>query len=1229
MTPAVGRLSEAGSGRHMGSVFAVTRHLALTAFHCVRDDNTKSGVISRVRCAWPCGSSDAIVQAWDESDDVALLRLSRPLPELLDPMPLTSDVASNDPFVAPGAPAAMTELHLAAVSGIVMWPDAPMPGGSRGIALVCWQAMAGLSLHGLSGAPVLTGNMERVIGVIRWNPPRAEIPELARGAEVYAAPAGRILERWPELAPDANLPELVRHLADRRRARDTAGVYAGVRVLLKADDLHLGQNDLRIIPAPGNERTGIIAIDRGQTVISVESGLSNAAVRTLAERELADAVCKRAEYAGQHYAAVLTDGISWLLYHTNGRQLQLVDTQTADSSAPGKLLNWLEAILATGRSIVPERGIIESKLGSKSPAYKLDSAELRTIYQAHREMSTVQVKRRMWAKLLTTASGTSFPDDDLLFVDHTLLVATAKVIGHAVLGIRLDETDITASALMSGALFTEASITGVVEADFFGWITEVPEGEQFVRKLARRLSRFDWRQVKHDVLKHLYESIIPQATRHQLGEYYTPDWLAEAIIAESVQHPLTQRVLDASCGSGTFLFHAIRSYLAAAEAAGRTAADAIGGLVTHVLGIDVHPVAVALARVTYLLAIGTHRLECRAPFTVPVFLGDSLRWGQEFNLLTYDYKGLSVSTQLDPDSFVTGAAAPSQPEFANQLNFPDRIVADTSSFDSLVARLAQLATSREPNSPVPPLDDIFTTFSIHEDDREILLQTFTKMCRLHDDDNDHIWGYYVRNLARPAWLARPANRVDVLVGNPPWLVYRYMTKRQQLSFRKMSNDRGLWAGGTAAASQELAALFVTRCIELYLKPGGQFGYVMPWSILPRPGQRSRGRHAGFRSGSYATGAELVNVAFTHSWDLHRVKPSFFPLAVSVIFGRRQEPNEGPTPLPNRSTAMTGRFDTQRATWAEAQQSISILTTEAWSPTQHSPYADKFSAGATVFPRLLFLVEADQAPFGTVAGQRPIRSRRSPREREPWKQLRELHGAVEEEFILPLLLGESILPFLCLDPLQAVIPWDGNCLLAIGDTQLSRHPGLADWCRKAEAVWAEHRRGSSQRLSLRQRLDYHHDLSQQFPVPRYRVVYSASGTYLAAATVINSSAIIEHKLYWGPVASHDEARYLTAILNSAVVTAAVGPMQARGEHNARDFDKYVFQLPIPQYDPQDAAHARLVVLAERAEHVASATVTTLPDVRFESQRKYIRNALIRDGVATDIDTIVKTLLDIAR
>ena len=1223
MTLAVGRLSAAGSGQHLGSVFAVTRRLALTSFHCVRDD-TGVGAISRVRCAWQYETSEATVRGWDERIDVAVLQLSRALPDSLDPVPLTGDVASNDQFVAPGAPAALSELHLAAVSGMVLLPDALMPDGSPAIELFCLQAMAGLSLHGLSGAPVLTGNLEKAVGLVRWNPPQVEHPELAKGALVFAAPARRILERWPELAPAANLPELVRHLADRRGDRHVAGVHADVRALLLADGLHLGEDDLRVIPGPHGGRSRLIAIDTVPAIISVESDLSHATVLAVAERELADAVIERTAQANRRYAAVLTDGVTWHLYHAPYRQLQLVDTETIDTRAPGKLLGWLEAILATGCRIPPDRDLIESKLGSTSPSYKLDVAELAAIYQAHRDLPTVKIKRRMWAKLLTTASGTSFADEDSLFIDHTLLVAIAKVIGHAVLGFQLDGQAVTASALMSGALFSEAKIAGVIEADFFDWVTELPEGEKFVMNLAHRLSRFDWRQVDHDVLKQLYQSVIPQATRHQLGEYYTPDWLAEAIIAESVQHPLRQRVLDASCGSGTFVFHAIKSYLAAADTVDMSAAEAIKGVVDHVIGIDVHPVAVTLARVTYLLAIGSDRLQHRQEFTVPVFLGDSMRWGQEVNLLTYDYSGLSVSTQLDPESFVTGAAAPSQPEFGTQLNFPDRVVADTGRFDLLVTRLADLATSRQPPDPIPPLEETFRRFDVRQDERPVLEQTFANMCRLHDEGKDHIWGYFVRNLARPAWLARPANQVDVLVGNPPWLVYRYMTGRQQHSFRQMCDERGLWAGGTAATNQDLAALFVTRCIELYLRPGGQFGYVMPWAVLPRPGQDSSRPHAGFRTGNYPTSTGIVRVAFNEAWDLHRVKPSFFPLSVCVVLGHRQQANESAVPLPEQARSWAGRFDTRRAIWADAASRISILTAERPVATmRQSPYARKFTQGATILPRFLFLVNPGKAsPLGTVAGQRSVRSRRSPSEKSPWKRLPDLTGAVESDFIRPVYLGECILPFLCLPPLHGVIPWDGHRLLSDGDLGLGRYPGLADWLHKAEAIWERYR--SSERLSLTERLDYRRGVSQQFPVPEYRVVYNASGAYLAAAVVTDRSAVIEHKLYWGSVTGLDEARYLTAILNSDVLTMAVRPMQPRGEHNPRDFDKYVFQLPIPQYDPGDAAHARLVVLAEHAEHVTSAT--TLPDVRFERRRKYIRDALEHDGVAADINAIVKALLD---
>jgi hypothetical protein len=161
----------------------------------------------------------------------------------------------------------------------------------------------------------------------------------------------------------------------------------------------------------------------------------------------------------------------------------------------------------------------------------------------------------------------------------------------------------------------------------------------------------------------------------------------------------------------------------------------------------------------------------------------------------------------------------------------------------------------------------------------------------------------------------------------------------------------------------------------------------------------------------------------------------------------------------------------------------------------------------------------------------------------------------------------------------VIPWNGKKLLTGTDDEIDDYPGLAAWWRRAEKLWNTNR--SSDRLSLLERLDYRHGLTHQFPAPAYRVVYSKGGMYLAAAWVGDSAAMIDHKLYWATVSGIDEARYLTAILNSDVLTQLVRPLQARGEHNPRDFDKYIFQLPIPLYDPTSGEHRKLVVLAERA------------------------------------------------
>ncbi|MBU8821149.1 hypothetical protein KL864_35440 [Mycolicibacterium goodii] len=93
-----------------------------------------------------------------------------------------------------------------------------------------------------------------------------------------------------------------------------------------------------------------------------------------------------------------------------------------------------------------------------------------------------------------------------------------------------------------------------------------------------------------------------------------------------------------------------------------------------------------------------------------------------------------------------------------------------------------------------------------------------------------------------------------------------------------------------------------------------------------------------------------------------------------------------------------------------------------------------------------------------------------------------------------------------------------------------------------------------------------------------------------------------------------------MLNAPAVTAAVAQYQSKGLFGTRHFDKYVWLLPIPQYNGTDALHEQIVKLGRHAEEVAAA-VDIPAGTGFQAARKLIRQALIADGVSGALDAAV--------
>lgn len=1025
-----------------------------------------------------------------------------------------------------------------------------------------------------------------------------------------------------------DLRPLVRSIATRTPGRSEATLQADIRTLLLAAPLNLDEHgvvDINLETPAGQRRR--IDIEAGFAVIEVKRDLGVGNVRRDAIEQLAGYVSNRISVLGQRYVGVLTDGAEWLLYHLtpSGALEQVGQPLMVDPVDPelDQLFIWLEDVLATGQQILPIPQEIEQRLGADSRSHALDYADLLALFAANREHPSVALKRELWAKLLTTALGTTFRNEDSLFVEHTLLVAMAEVIAHAVVGYAPKQ--LAPATLLSGALFEEAQIGGVIEEDFFDWIIEVEGGGEFVRTLARRLARFDWRAVQHDVMKVLYESVIGRRERYNLGEYYTPDWLSEYIVTEMVTDPLKQRVLDPACGSGTFLFFAVRHYLKSAEAAGIENAAAIRGATEHVIGVDLHPVAVTLARVTYLLAIGMDRIsDPRGAFSVPVYLGDSLQWGQEQTLME--------RTLLNTDMLTVPTETGDQ-LFASELRFPSSLLEDASRFDRLVTELAARASQREPESAVPSLAETFRRYPMSEADQATVTETFHVMCKLHDKGRDHIWAYYVRNLARPTWLADEGNRVDVILGNPPWLTYNAIATDLKRAFRQACEERNLW-GGRNVRNYDLSALFVVRTIELYLKWDGRFAFVMPRAALTRQ------QFEGFRSAKYyqqsrrdgrrrsharsSTNIEPVTVCFTTPWDLDQVRPHPFPVPCCVVLGTRSSDGTAKA-MPLETAEWRGSLPSRNVGWTVAQAHLAETAGQVATAGGDfaSPYAQHFESGAKLNPQVLVLVQpAPASPLGIPAGYRSVRS--IPSTQDNWREVQPLRGTIEAEFVRFTHLGSTVLPFRVGEPALAVVPWEKSMkrLLHATDDELNRYPRLAEWWTQASALWDQ--RGTPDLYDLTDRIDYQRKLSRQLPVPAHRVVYTSSGSRLTAARLDDGKSLVTETLYWASTHSILEARYLTAVLNSQTVTDRVAPYQARGQFGTRHFHKAVWYLPIPLFDESKPQHLALAQLGEQAEDVAVAVM--LPEgTSNRAARRRIRQALDTNGVAERIEHAVAELL----
>ena len=939
---------------------------------------------------------------------------------------------------------------------------------------------------------------------------------------------------------------------------------------------------------------------------------------------------------------ILTDGKHWVLRWPGAGPVKTVrpyafTLEDADGWLP--LHEWLrDEALVSLDNIPPDRKSIADHFGPNSPSYQRDIDALAAMYKEYSGHETIKVKRRLWHDLLRTALGevARSPDEmDHLFVRHTYLTAVIGMVVQAYFGIdirQLAETD--PADLLDGRDFrSKTGLQGVVESDFFAWPAEVG-GHPLLKTVARRAAKFGWRQAPTDIAAILYETVIPADERRTLGEYYTPAWLARSIVRELVDNPLKQSVLDPACGSGTFIAEAITNFIEAADKdTSLNPKERLYKLQDSISGIDVHPVAVHLARAGWALAArpviqSASDAGFGSNVTVPVYLGDALQLRtRSVGMFSSGLVTIPVERpqeQVEAPVFGEGIKA-------DELAFPVTLVKRAEDFDAFMGDVAEAIEHGD--DPYFALEDHNI---IDEGERNVLKETIAVLQKLHNDGRDHIWAYYTRNLVRPVALA--LEKVDIIVGNPPWINYNQTASILRTELERQSKEQyGIWQGGRYATHQDVAGLFYSRCVDLYLKEGGLVGMVMPHSAL------QTGQYTKWRTGTWSNrpGLQTLSVDFgvKTAWDLEKLVPNnFFPIPASVVFAKRLGKVQTAAPLAGSVELWLGKPGAEHI----SRESVAITDTSARGD---SPYAKHSKNGATIFPRCLFFVEEVDNPAIIHAGQTiTVNPRRGSNDKEPWRTVgltAITEQTVETRHVFDVHMGETLVPYGTLEPLKAVLPLRNNetkLPIDSGGVGGIRLRGLERRMRErwqiVSHLWEENK-AAANKMNLLRQLDYYGKLSsqlawQQNPGDRpVRLVYGSAGVP-TAALLHDDSSIIENVLFWLTCQNTEEAHYLLAIINSDVLYNAVKPLMPKGQFGARHLHKHLWKLPIPAYNGRNRRHTAIAQTGQAAAEGAAQRLARLreergPNLTVTIARRELRKWLRASSEGKAVEKAVGRLL----
>ncbi len=570
------------------------------------------------------------------------------------------------------------------------------------------------------------------------------------------------------------------------------------------------------------------------------------------------------------------DGDTLVFVRMRGGKVDVEDPQPVTPHTVERLLRAIVSLGARGLSFTPEN--LASSFGSES---KSAQEGVRLIHDLiHRTDSPkADIFFRQWqiffgevcgydiqshnAKIKKLADYYMVPDAnpaELLFAVHTYyavfikLLAAEIVASFSPLGTSTLKKLISAPTstklreelrnLEQGGIWSQLGIHNFLEGDLFSWYLDAwNDGcAHAVRAMTQSLDQFDPTTLSvdpaesRDLLKQLYQQLFPKSVRHDLGEYYTPDWLAELTLNElGYDGNPDKRLLDPACGSGTFLVMALNRVKAWYDEhryeCGFGEDELLRRILSNIVGFDLNPLAVMAARTNYLMAI-RDLLRHAGSVELPVYLCDSIMTPSEYGDLFTGKLGNVQQLKTSVGDF----------------NIPTEVTGNRDHIGPYADTLEFcIRNNYSPEQFVERCD----AEGIPSTEADLHKKLYRHLQKLDADNKNGVWARIIKNAFAPLFIGR----VDYVAGNPPWINWESLPNdyRQSTALLWQKYDLFRHKGYKAklgGGKDDVSILMTYVAHDAFLSEGGRLGFVITQSVF-----KTVGGGEGFRTFEYEAGGQ--------------------------------------------------------------------------------------------------------------------------------------------------------------------------------------------------------------------------------------------------------------------------------------------------------------------------------------------------------------------------------------